>query len=74
MAVGLVLSGQAIAAFTAQDAAKLEAEAQATLAKFQADTKGSDGGVRQRQGCPGVPEDHQGGFIIGVESGDCVLT
>jgi hypothetical protein len=41
VAVGRVLSGHAVAAFTAQEAAKLDAEANATLTKFKADTKGS---------------------------------
>ena len=62
VAVGLVLSAQTAGAIKAQDAAKVEAEAKATLAKFQTGTKGARGGVRQRQGYPGVPEDHQGGL------------
>jgi lipid-binding SYLF domain-containing protein len=74
VAVGLVLSGQAAAAFTAQEAAKLDAEAQATLAKFQADTKGSAEVFANAKGVLVCPRITKGGFILGVESGDCVLT
>jgi hypothetical protein len=34
LVVGLVLSGQTVAALTAQEASKLDAEAKGTLAKF----------------------------------------
>ena len=74
VAVGLVLSGQAAAAFTAQEAAKLDAEAKATLAKFQADTKGSAEVFANAKGVLVCPKITKGGFIIGVESGDCVLS
>jgi lipid-binding SYLF domain-containing protein len=74
VAVGLVLGGQAFAAFTAQDATKLETEAQATLAKFQADTKGSEEVLANAKGILVCPKITKGGFIIGIESGDCVLT
>jgi lipid-binding SYLF domain-containing protein len=74
VAVGLVLGGQAFAAFTAQDATKLEGEAKATLTKFQADTKGSEEVLANAKGILVCPKITKGGFIIGVESGDCVLT
>jgi lipid-binding SYLF domain-containing protein len=74
VAVGLVLGGQAFAAFTAQDATKLEAEAQAALTKFQADTKGSEEVFANAKGILVCPKITKGGFIIGIESGDCVLT
>ena len=74
VAVGLVLSAQTVAAFTAQDAAKLEAEAKATLAKFQADTKGAEEVFANAKGILVCPKITKGGFIIGIESGDCVLT
>jgi hypothetical protein len=54
VAVGLVLGGQAFAAFTAQDATKLEAEAQAALTKFQADTKGSEEVLANAKVYPGI--------------------
>ena len=75
VAVGLVLSGQAVAAaFTAQEAAKLEADAQATLAKFQANTKGAAEVLANAKGVLVCPSITKGGLIIGVESGECVLT
>ena len=74
VAVGLVLGGSGLAAFTAQDATKLEAEAKATLAKFQADTKGAEEVFANAKGILVCPKITKGGFIIGVESGDCVLT
>lgn len=74
VAVGLVLSGQAVAAFKAQDAAKLDAEAKATLATFQAKTKGSQEVFANAKGILVCPKITKGGFIIGVESGSCVLT
>ena len=74
MAVGLVLGGQAFAAFTAQDATKLEGEAKATLTKFQADTKGSEEVLANAKGILVCPKITKGGFIVGVESGNCVLT
>ena len=74
VAVGLVLSGQTVAALTAQEAAKLEAEAKATLAKFQADTKGTQEVFANAKGVLVCPKITKGGFIVGVESGNCVLT
>lgn len=70
---GLVLSGQAVAAFTAEEAATLDAEAKATLAKFQAETKGSEDVFANAKGVVVCPKITKGGFIVGVESGDCVL-
>ena len=74
VAVGLLLSGQTVAAFTAQEAAKVEAEAKATLAKFQADTKGAEEVFANAKGVLVCPSITKGGFIFGVESGECVLT
>ncbi len=74
VAVGLVLSGQTVAALTAQEAAKVEAEAKATLAKFQADTKGAQEVFANAKGILVCPKITKGGLIVGVESGNCVLT
>ncbi len=41
LAFGLTLSGQAMAKFTAEEAAELDAEAKATLERFVAETKGA---------------------------------
>jgi lipid-binding SYLF domain-containing protein len=74
VAVGLVLSGQTVEALTAQEVAKLEAEAKAKLAKFQADTKGAQEVFANAKGILVCPQITKGGFIFGVESGKCVLT
>ena len=74
VALGLALSGQAMAAFTAQEAAKLEADGKATLAKFEAQTKGADTVLANAKGILVCPSITKGGFIFGLESGECVLT
>jgi lipid-binding SYLF domain-containing protein len=74
VAVGLALSGQAMAAFTAQEAAKLEADAKATLATFQAQTKGADAVLANAKGVLVCPSITKGGFLVGYEGGECVLT
>jgi lipid-binding SYLF domain-containing protein len=74
VALGLALSGQAMAAFTAQEAAKVEADAKATLAKFQAETKGADAVLANAKGVLVCPSITKGGFIFGYEGGTCVLT
>ena len=74
VAVGLVLSAQTAVALTAQEAAKLEEEGKATLAKFQADTKGAEEVFANAKGILVCPKITKGGFIIGLESGECVLT
>jgi len=74
VAVGLVLSAQTASAIKAQEAAKLEADAKATLAKFQASTKGSQEVFANAKGILVCPKITKGGFIVGVESGNCVLT
>jgi len=73
-AVGLAQSGQAMAAFTAQEAAKLNTEAKATLAKFQAETTGFEAVVANAKGVLVCPKITKGGFVIGIEGGKCVLT
>jgi lipid-binding SYLF domain-containing protein len=74
VAVGLLLSGQTAAALTAQEAAALTTEAKATQAKFQAATKGSEAVFAGAKGVLVCPKITKGGFILGVESGSCVLT
>ncbi len=74
VAVGLALSGQAMAAFTAQEAAKLDADANATLATFQAQTKGADTVLANAKGVLVCPSITKGGFLVGYEGGECVLT
>ena len=55
--VGVAFSGPAMAAFTAKDAAQVEADAKATLASFKAQTKGADEVLAKAKGllvCPSI--------------------
>jgi hypothetical protein len=61
MVLALALSGQAMAKFTAEDAAELDAEAKATLARFQAETKGSEGVFADAKGVLVCPKIRKGG-------------
>ena len=74
LALGMALSGQAMADLTATEAAALDADAKAALAQFQAETKGSETVFANAKGILVCPKITKGGFIVGVEGGDCVLT
>lgn len=74
VAVGLLLTGPAMAAFTAKDAAELDTAAKATQEKFQADTRGAEALFANAKGILVCPKITKGGFVVGVEGGDCVLT
>jgi len=74
LTLGLTLSGQAMAKFTAADAAELDAEAKATLSQFVAETKGADAVLANAKGVLVCPKIRKGGFTVGVEGGKCVLT
>ena len=74
VAFGLALSGQAMAAFTAEEAAKVDADAKATLAKFQAETAGAEPVFANAKGVLVCPSITKGGLILGYEGGTCVLT
>ena len=74
MALGLTLSSQVIAAFTAQDATELNAEAKATLETFVAETKGANEVFANAKGILVCPKIYKGGLGIGAEHGKCVLT
>jgi lipid-binding SYLF domain-containing protein len=73
IALGVAVAGQAMAGFSKKEAADLDAAAKATLAKFK-ETKGSDAALASAKGVLVCPKITKGGFIVGVESGDCVLT
>jgi lipid-binding SYLF domain-containing protein len=73
LAVGLLLTGQASAAFTAADAAELDKEATAAVARFQSETSGSEALLDHAKAILVCPKITKGGFIIGVEGGKCVL-
>jgi lipid-binding SYLF domain-containing protein len=74
LALGLTLSGPVMAKFTAEEAAALDAEAKATLAQFEAETKGAEAVIANAKGVLVCPRIRKGGFGIGVEGGKCVLT
>jgi lipid-binding SYLF domain-containing protein len=74
LAVGVALAGWAMADITAKEAADLDAEAKATLTKFQAQAKGSEAVFAGAKGVLVCPKITKGGFVVGVESGNCVLT
>jgi lipid-binding SYLF domain-containing protein len=74
LALGLTLSGPAVAAFTAEDAAELDAEAKATLQKFVAETKGAEEVLANAKGVLVCPKIVKGGLGVGAEHGKCVLT
>jgi lipid-binding SYLF domain-containing protein len=71
---GLTLSSQAMAAFTAEEAAELTAEAITTLKKFKAETKGTDGVFANAKGILVCPKIRKIGLGVGAERGKCVLT
>jgi lipid-binding SYLF domain-containing protein len=74
LALGLTLSGPVMAKFTVEEAAALDAEAKATLAQFEAETKGAEAVIANAKGVLVCPKIRKGGFGIGVEGGKCVLT
>jgi len=74
MALGVALAGQVMADLTAKEAADLDAQAKATLTKFKAETKGSEAVFANAKGILVCPKVTKGGFLVGVESGNCVLT
>jgi lipid-binding SYLF domain-containing protein len=73
LTLGLLLTGQASAAFTAADAAELDKEATAAVARFQSETSGSEALLEHANAILVCPKITKGGFIIGVEGGKCVL-
>jgi lipid-binding SYLF domain-containing protein len=74
MALGVALSGVAMADITAKEAKELDAQAKATLTKFKAETKGADAIFANAKGTLVCPKITKGGLIVGVEGGNCVLT
>lgn len=74
LAFSLTLSGQAMAKFTADEAAELNAEAKATLANFVAETKGADELFANAKGVLVCPKIRKAGAGVGAERGHCVLT
>ena len=73
LTLGLLLTGQATAAFTAADAAELDKDATAAVARFQSETSDSEALLDHAKAILVCPKITKGGFIIGVEGGKCVL-
>jgi lipid-binding SYLF domain-containing protein len=76
-ALGVTLASQGMAGvtdLTADEAAELNAEAKATLAKFQAETKGAEAVFADAKGILVCPKIVKGGLGVGAEHGKCVLT
>jgi len=59
---------------TAEEVTKLDADAKATKDKLLSDTDGVEEAFASAKGILTCPAISKGGFIIGVESGKCVLT
>ena len=74
LALGMSLSGPALADISPADAAELDAEAVATLEQFEADTKGADGVFAAAKGILVCPKITKAGHGFGAEGGQCVLT
>jgi lipid-binding SYLF domain-containing protein len=73
LSLGILVAGQALAAFTSADASELETEASATVAKFQSETSGAEALLNNAEAILVCPKITKGGFIIGVEGGKCVM-
>jgi lipid-binding SYLF domain-containing protein len=74
LAIGLTLSGQALAKFTAEEAVELDSEAKATLEKFVSETKGAEEVFANAKGILVCPKIRKAGAGVGAERGQCVLT
>ena len=74
MVLILAFSGQAMAKFTAEEAAELEAKAKATEEKFVAETKGAKELFDNAKGILVCPKIRKAGLGVGGERGQCVLT
>ncbi len=74
LALGLTLSGQSMAKFTAEEAAELDTEAKTTLEQFVAETKGAEEVFANAKGVLVCPKIRKAGAGVGAERGKCVLT
>ncbi len=69
----MLLTGQALAAFTSTDAAEVDAEAKDAVATFDDDVTGAKVLIDNAKGLLVCPKITKGGFILGVEGGKCVM-
>ena len=65
--ISLMLSSQAMAAFTAKEAAELDTNAATTLETFKATAKGTDGVFANAKGILVCPKIRKAGLGVGVE-------
>lgn len=72
--ISLMLSSQAMAAFTAKEASELDTKAAATQKDFMATAKGADGVFANGKGILVCPKIRKLGLGVGAERGECVLT
>lgn len=73
LALSMTIASPALAKFTANDAARLDAEAEATLAGFKASTKGAEEVFAAAKGILVCPKITKAGLGFGAEGGECVL-
>lgn len=73
LTLGMLVSGSALAAFTAEDAAKLGKESTAALATLTKDSEDAKKLIDIAKGVLVCPSITKGGFVIGVESGTCEM-
>ncbi len=73
MVFGVLATGPALAAFTAEDAAELGTESSAAVAKFEAETSGAKTLLENAKGILVCPKITKGGLGIGVEGGKCEM-
>jgi lipid-binding SYLF domain-containing protein len=73
LVLSLTLTGPALAKFTAEDAANLDADAEATMAQFKADTEGVAEVLADAKGILVCPKITKAGLGFGAEGGECVL-
>lgn len=74
LVLGLALSGQAMAKFTAAEAAELDTEAKVTYTQFVSETKGAEEVFANAKGILVCPKIRKAGIGVGIERGQCVLT
>lgn len=73
LTLGMLVTGSAMADFTAEDAAELGKESTAALATLTKDSEDAKKMIGNAKGVLICPSITKGGFIIGVESGSCEM-
>ena len=73
LTISMFCAGQAVASFTAADAKQLETDASAAVSRFQSETKGAETLLNEAKGILVCPKITKAGFVVGGESGECVM-